>query len=386
MKGAAGRLARLVAERRLRMLGAILRLVLTLLRISGARLKNERLPVGSDKERLLRSIALASRSLPLDGVLRIVGISVSRYHAWKRAETRCELDDRPSCPRLSPSRLSAIERSRMREMIMSAEYCHFSLTSLALLAQRLGKVFAAPATWARMARERGWRRPRMRRYPERSRYGIRASRPGEYVHLDVTILKLLDGTRTYVHAVMDNLSRKILAFSVADKLMPSNTCLVLREAARVIGSAAEPPVVPAVVLDSGVENINYEVDALFQPGLLRRVIAQVDVSFSNSMIERWFMKLRHDWLYLHDLTDIATARRLIERFVKDYNTRIPHTALRGQTPDEVYFGRAEHSAEQLAVARAKARADRQQANRAASCSGCPIQKPKESQHVDVASG
>jgi len=40
-------------------------------------------------------------------------------------------------------------------------------------------VFAAPATWVRLIRERGWRRPRQRAYPARQKEGIRATRPGE---------------------------------------------------------------------------------------------------------------------------------------------------------------------------------------------------------------
>ena len=67
------------------------------------------------------------------------------------------------------------------------------------------------STWARLVRERGWLRPRRRLCPANPREGIRASRPNEYWHLDVTVIKLLDGTRTYLHAAIDNFSRRILA-------------------------------------------------------------------------------------------------------------------------------------------------------------------------------
>ena len=58
-------------------------------------------------------------------------------------------------------------------------------------------------------------------------------------HIDVTILRLLDGSRAYVHAVIDNFSGKILAWTVAEKLDPTNTCLVLEEAALRMFSSAE---------------------------------------------------------------------------------------------------------------------------------------------------
>jgi len=48
--------------------------------------------------------------------------------------------------------------------------------------------------------------------------GVRATKPNEYWHIDVTIIKLLDGTKVYLHAVIDNLSRRILAWKVALRL------------------------------------------------------------------------------------------------------------------------------------------------------------------------
>lgn len=40
-----------------------------------------------------------------------------------------------------------------------------------------------------------------------------------------------------------------------------------------------------VVADSGVENVDQEVDRMLEAGALRRVLAHVEVTFSNSMIE-----------------------------------------------------------------------------------------------------
>ena len=50
---------------------------------------------------------------------------------------------------------------------------------------------------------------------------------------------------------------------------------------------------------------------------------------------------------------------------------IPHSALNGRTPSEVYFGKAVDVPEKLAAARAEARAARIEANRARKCDDCP---------------
>jgi transposase InsO family protein len=61
---------------------------------------------------------------------------------------------------------------------------------------------------------------------------VRATRPHEYWHIDATIIRLLDGTRLYLHAVIDNFSRRILAWNLATRLEPQSTCAILIEAAK----------------------------------------------------------------------------------------------------------------------------------------------------------
>jgi putative transposase len=189
-----------------------------------------------------------------------------------------------------------------------------------------GKVFAHPGTWGKLIRERGWRRPRLRLYPAKPKIGLRTRAPNEAWHIDVTIIKLLDGTRAYVHAVIDNFSRRILAWTVAGHLDPMNTHDVLTRAAGPLVASTN------VFMDSGVENLNGDVDPLFDGGGLQRVIAQIDVSFSNSLIEAWWRSLKHRWLFLHVLDNLATVKRLVAFYATEHNERNPPRRVRGADP------------------------------------------------------
>src|SRR5262249_32674171 len=100
------------------------------------------------------------------------------------------------------------------------------------LQQRLGKVWASPSTWYRLARKFGWRRPRLRVHPAPPKVGLRTTRPNEMWHIATTVPRLLDGTRAYVHAVIDNFSRRILAWRVAEKFAPVNSVAVRVDAGR----------------------------------------------------------------------------------------------------------------------------------------------------------
>ena len=120
---------------------AVLRLLVVLLRISGFTLARCRVADGSKKVLMLRAIENSRASLSLRSALRILKLSSTRYHAWKREE-RCALEDVSSCPRTSPHQLTGAEVRAVKDMVTSEEYRHVPTGTLALLAQRLGKVFA----------------------------------------------------------------------------------------------------------------------------------------------------------------------------------------------------------------------------------------------------
>jgi transposase len=237
-------------RRRVRKLSALLRLALALLRTSEFRLTGERLPDGRAKMRILRAVDRAREHLPLRAVLRFLHLSPSRFAAWRRRQRTCALDDQSSCPRTAPSRLTRPEIQAIEEMVTSPDYRHVPTGTLAVLAQRLGKVWASPSTWYRLVRQHGWRRPRIRMHPAKPKIGLRTTRANEMWHIDTTVIRLVDGTRAYLHAVIDNFSRRILAWRVAETFAPVNSVAVLVAASR----AATPlETIPVVLADAGVE-------------------------------------------------------------------------------------------------------------------------------------
>ena len=114
-------------EKRARVLAAVVRLLLALLRASGFSLAGSRLPEGKAKAGILRAITSAEAFLPLAIVLRIIGLEPGRYHAWRRAENACELTDRSSYPRTSHGQPTGNEVAAVKEMVLASEYRHMPL-------------------------------------------------------------------------------------------------------------------------------------------------------------------------------------------------------------------------------------------------------------------
>ncbi len=107
--------------------------------------------------------------------------------------------------------------------------------------------------------------------------------------MDTTLIRLLDGSREYLHAIIDNFSRRILAWSVADRFQPATTAHLLKSATESMTASAEP----IVLVDGGVETCNSAVDAVLESGDLKRILAQTEITFSNSLIESWWRILKH---------------------------------------------------------------------------------------------
>ncbi len=345
---------------------AILRLVVVLLRVCDVTLARRRLVDGVKKRRILRAVERSRATVPLRAALRVLGLSASRFHSWRRDE-ECTLDDVSSCPQSRPQQLTTEERETIRDIVCSNEYRHVPTGRLAIFAQRLGKVFASPSTWHRLVRRHRWRRPRKRVHPAKPKLGIRADRPNQIWHIDTSVVRLLDGTHAYLYAVIDNFSRRILAWRVSEHFDPTMTLEVLVEAGR---SSVKTDGPPTLLADAGIENRTAAIDELINSGILRRVLAQTEIAFSNSMIESWWRTLKHQCLYLNTLDTVESLRRLVDFYVGEHNTRLPHSAFKGQTPDEMYRGTGRQVPEQLAERRKTARAGRLATNRSVSCGVC----------------
>ncbi len=100
--------------------------------------------------RFLRAIDRSRGVLGLGRILALMGLSPARLSGWRRSAEACELDDQPACPGASPHGLTPREIGTIREMVTDPGNRHVPTGRLAILAQRLGRVFASPTTWYRL--------------------------------------------------------------------------------------------------------------------------------------------------------------------------------------------------------------------------------------------
>ena len=101
-------------------------------------------------------------------------------------------------------------------------------------------------------------------------------------------------------------------------------------------------------------------------------IAQIDVDYSNSMIEALFYRLKNAHLYMQKLSSLHKLKTETDFYFMQSNEVIPHSSLGGATPIEIFIGSwTKANIDKLASDCLKARSDRMAWNLDQSCGACP---------------
>lgn len=292
---------------------------------------HKRLPRGEDKERLINFLS-QDFGIPLGRKLKIISLGKSRFYQWKNEGSKC-LDDKRSCPRNRPTQLSFKEIQDIRFLLSTDKFNHMSISSLYWVGRRTGKVRCSISTWFKYIKlykmlenlpPRKWYRPHKR--------GIAATAPNQIWHLDTTILKLTDRTRVYIHVIIDNYSRFIIAWKVSMKNSADNIKHLIEVALKNYRLTKKC----RLITDAGTENINKLVERCLVPTEIIHQIAQVDIDYSNSMVEAFFRGLKQYSLYKKIFNQIDEVKEVIDHYLEKYNELIPRHGLLGLTPSEKY--------------------------------------------------
>jgi putative transposase len=154
-------------------------------------------------------------------------------------------------------------------------------------------------------------------------------RPNQVWCADITYIPMRRGF-LYVVAVMDWASRKVLAWRVSNT-MEADFCIeAVQEAIRRFG-------VPEI--------FNTDQGSQFTSPRFTAVLAAAGMLISmdgrgrwldNVFVERLWRSLKYECVYLHAFETGCELRAGLAAWVDLYNSRRPHSALAGATPDEAF--------------------------------------------------
>jgi putative transposase len=177
--------------------------------------------------------------------------------------------------------------------------------------------------------------PGHRIYPYLLR-GLAITRPNQAWAMDITYIPMARGF-VYLAAVVDWFSRRVLAWKLSITMDTSFCLEVLEEAL----SRNEKP-----------EIFNTDQGSQFTSDAFTRRLKEEGVTISmdgkgrwrdNVFVERIWKSIKYEEVYLHAYASVSEARTSLSRYIDFYNTARPHSSLKAQTPDQVYFNRLPES-------------------------------------------
>jgi len=222
------------------------------------------------------------------------------------------------------------------------------------------------ATWYQYARLLGLSKKRKTYKAKRKKVSLRVHRPNHTWHMDVSYFKTLDNVQYYVYTVIDNFSRKILAYDVTRELSGLVRVGSLRRAILSefgVHLSSKPTL--DLIVDGGSENNNQTIESFIRDShvSIDKKVALKDVTFSNSVVEGNFRIMKQSYFRKRSILS-STIEKEMEFFVRDYNTMRPHYEHKIYTPCEI------HDNPKLKDVRptiASARKDRIASNKKRSC-------------------
>lgn len=175
---------------------------------------------------------------------------------------------------------------------------------------------------------------------EKKRGSVKASCPNQIWHADVTEFVTSDNVKFYIHTVLDNFSRKIITYTISRDKTAKTRLISLKQAILLQFSKIISPKESKeldLIVDGGLENNNFRIRNFIRhcQVTIHKKIALKDVVFSNSMIEGHF-KILKKFLRSHGEIHSRDFHKIVEYFIKDYNSIRPHYQHLIYTPDEIH--------------------------------------------------
>lgn len=322
-----------------------------------------------NKQTVVETIYRASNYMPITSICNWLRISVHTYRSWKtEVALPCLASPIKKCLINKPNQLASNEVSQLVKLLSSPALAHWSIKSICHWARRKNLVFASLATWYKYNKLLGIRSSDFRQ--RKPKYvPLRACKPNEYWHADVSLFRTADGAVAYIYTVVDNFSRKVVAWNVHEKLSTSLRLESIKSA-YLFALKHSPSTTIKLVVDGGSENNNKIVDFFVKQHNMKKLIAMKDILFSNSMVEAVNKQMKYSWLFRKHIPSIVELRKELSLFFEEHNTIKPLDALKGYTPDEVYFEEVSLNDTPFALEMTQAREQRVIFNKNNACKLC----------------
>lgn len=281
------------------------------------------------------------RLVPTRAALKHMGIPSSTYYRWRKAYRRDGvegLDDRSSEPHRVWNQVTDNERDTVIEQALRhpdepsrqvafrvTDECGFSVSE---------------STVYRILKTKGLIPDReVKGFPAGDEYVDKPTCVNEQWQTDATYLKVVGWGWYFLISILDDVSRRILAWRLQSKMDGAAFSEVVQDALEATGLAHAPPLrKPRLLSDNGPGLVGKAFQGYVEGAGIIHILASPYHPQTNGKIERYHRSLKERVLLVAHTTPWDLSED-IAAFIAYYNAERYHEALGNVTPDDVYFGR-----------------------------------------------
>ena len=238
------------------------------------------------REKVVEAVQRVGDTISVDDCARLLGVATSTLRNWiTQVRVRCSDSLINLCRKVHPNQLLGSEVEVMKELLSDNRLRFWPSVSVYYHALRTQSVSMAKSTWYKYAAMLNIRRLKPKRSHKYGQ-GIRASKPNQYWHADVTYFKSGDGLKHYIYTVVDNFSRFPLCVHLSTQLSGAIRSMTFRMALQKAMEYHPNLQTINLVVDGGPENINTNVEVFIKEVVhipIHRIRSLKYVAFSNSM-------------------------------------------------------------------------------------------------------
>jgi len=292
--------------------------------------------ISENKDLLVNTIENLKDVIPVEKAIRFFNVSRATYQNYKTLVlNQCEQSYFLWCTKRYPNQLLKKEVQIIKNYMQDERFKYWSKSSVYLKAVRDDVVHYGLSTWYKYCKLLGFSSGRHLQ-GKKTYTSLKTNKPNEMWCCDVTIFKTTNGIKYYIHFLIDHYSRMILGYKIEKRSSGIAIKSLLNEAY----NKYKPNEIITLLTDGGSENVNATVSEYLNSTEvdIRHLIAQVDIKFSNSMVEAVNKVMKHQFLLPKQISSLKQLKTAVKQDVELYNEVRPQSILRGNTPRETHSG------------------------------------------------